>query len=434
FVDVLSEAYKKGHTVYCVACGTSFNAAKSGSAFFNYIAGVNVLPLLPGDFRSQCSNAVKNGDVILGISQSGETKDLIDIFNQVRAAGKKTANIVIVNNINSTLALEKSDLYIPLFCGAEVAVPATKSFINQLVVMYILALNVAERLGKDVKKYTDSLHMIPDLISRTIESTKDSIEEAADNLYLEPSIHILATGMQGIAREGALKVREVVLNHTEGYEAAEFKHGPNTILGVNTVFGMDSVRALLKKFSDTMSFALGKDGGKNLTSKSLHKLYKSVADYAFADIAPRDLDSKESDIFEEIFAKHNFFESLYTNYPLIFITGPSERDVNLTISQINTHKIRGADIYVIAEDNKNLNDAVTKAKSVKYSDEYKCGYITLPRTDDDLLPFFSSAVVLQLLALRMSIKKSALLERLEVKDHGVHPDTPKNVSKSITVD
>jgi len=434
FADILTQAHKKGNSIYCVACGTSFNAAKTASVFFNYIAGINVLPLLPGDFRSQCSNAIKDGDVIVGISQSGETKDLIDIFNQVRNEGKKTANITIVNNINSTLALEKSDLYIQLFCGAEVAVPATKSFISQLIVLYILALNIGERLGRDVKKYSENLKIIPDLISRTIETTKDSIEEVAEDLYLEPSIHILATGMQGIAREGALKVREVVLNHTEGYEATEFKHGPNTILGVNTVFGIDSVRALLRKFSDTMNFVLNSDNGKGLNSRNLHKLYRSVADYAFADIPPRDLDPKESKIFDEIFTHCNFFESLYTNYPLIFITGPSERDVNLTISQINTHKIRGANIYAVAEANRNLYDAVTKVKAVKYSDEYKCGYIELPQTGDNLLPFFSSAVVLQLLAFKMSIKKLALLERLDIKDHGVHPDTPKNVSKSITVD
>ena len=71
-----------------------------------------------------------------------------------------------------------------------------------------------------------------------------------------------ATGMQGIAREGSLKIREVVLNHTEGYEATEFKHGPNTILGVNTVFGMDAVRALLKKFSDIINDTLDSEHGK----------------------------------------------------------------------------------------------------------------------------------------------------------------------------
>jgi len=434
FVDIVSKAHSSGKTIYCIACGTSFNAAKSAAIFFNHIAGINIFPMLPGDFRAQASNAVRNGDIIIGISQSGETKDLIDIINQIKESGKKVTNIIIVNNVNSTLALEKSDLYLPLYCGSEIAVPATKSFINQLVVLYILAIGVSEKLGGNVKVARDNLRKIPALIEKTIESVKKEVASIGTELFLEPSIHILATGMQGIAREGALKIREVVLNHTEGYEATEFKHGPNTILGVNTVFGLDAVRALLKKFSDIINDTLDCENGKYIDSKSLHKLYNAVADFAFMDIQPKGLNDKEQLVFKNIFDNHNFFNTLYTNYPLIFVTGPNDRDVNLTISQINTHKIRGANIYVIAEENKLLHDACSKPVQNKYGANYRYGYIKLPTTGDNILPFFSSAVVLQMLALDMSIKKLTFLDKLEIDDHGVHPDSPKNVSKSITVD
>ena len=434
FVEIVSKAHSSGKAIYCIACGTSYNAAKSAAIFFNYIAGIGISPMLPGDFRSQASNAVNNGDIIIGISQSGETKDLIDIINQIKESGKKVTNIIIVNNVNSTLALEKSDLYLPLYCGSEIAVPATKSFINELVVLYILAIGVAEKLGRDVKVARDNLRKIPQLIANTIENTKKSVESVGTELFLEPSIHILATGMQGIAREGSLKIREVVLNHTEGYEATEFKHGPNTILGVNTVFGIDAVRALLKKFSDIINDTLDSEYGKKIDSKSLHKLYNAVADYAFMDTQPKNLNENELSVFKNIFDNHNFFNTLYTNYPLLFITGPNDRDVNLTVSQINTHKIRGANIYVIAEENSLLHDACSKPVQNKYGANYRYGYIKLPATGDNILPFFSSAVVLQLLALNMSIKKLTFLDKLEIEDHGVHPDSPKNVSKSITVD
>ena len=69
-----------------------------------------------------------------------------------------------------------------------------------------------------------------------------------------------------------------------------------------------------------------------------------------------------------------------------------------------------------------------------YSKAYRHGYVPLPKTGDDLLVFFTSSVALQLLALEMSVKKMRFLDRLDIKDHGVHPDSPKNVSKSITVD
>ncbi|MBI4351938.1 MAG: SIS domain-containing protein, partial [Elusimicrobia bacterium] len=110
FVRELAACYKSGNTAYFVACGTSYNAAKCASVFFNKIAGVNITAYLPGDFRAQCLDSVENGDILIGISQSGETKDLIDIFNQVKEAGKKVVNINILNNVNSTIALEKSDI------------------------------------------------------------------------------------------------------------------------------------------------------------------------------------------------------------------------------------------------------------------------------------------------------------------------------------
>ena len=75
-----------------------------------------------------------------------------------------------------------------------------------------------------------------------------------------------------------------------------------------------------------------------------------------------------------------------------------------------------------------------KRRSSAFDKGFESGYIRLPRTDDVLLPFFTSTIVLQLLALHMSVKKLTLLDKLEIVDHGVHPDSPKNVSKSITVD
>ncbi|OGR75638.1 MAG: hypothetical protein A2X32_03205 [Elusimicrobia bacterium GWC2_64_44] len=441
YCALMAACRRKGRTAYFVACGTSYNAAKCASVFFNRIAGVNVTAYLPGDFRAQCLDAVRDGDVIIGISQSGETKDLIDVFNQVHAAGKKVSYVNVVNNVNSTIALEKSDIFIPLHCGPEIAVPATKSFVNQLLVLYIMALRLGERFAKEklsaakpenLKKYSESLYLIPELIEETINNTRDSVQQAAVDLYLEPSVHILATGMQGIAREGALKVREVVLNHTEGFESPEFKHGPNTILGVNTIFGMEGVGALVDKFADTLKYASVR-GGK-LAPESLARVFHAVSGYAFFDRKPAGLNPAEAALFTEILRKHNFFESLYTNYPLVFVTGPNARDVNLTISQINTHKIRGANIYVIAEEDKMLRDTAQKSVPSMYSKTYQHGYVALPRTGDDLLVFFTSSVALQLLAMDMSVRKMQFLDRLEILDHGVHPDSPKNVSKSITVD
>ncbi len=115
-----------------------------------------------------------------------------------------------------------------------------------------------------------------------------------------------------------------------------------------------------------------------------------------------------------------------------YVTGPDARDVNLTVSAINTHKIRGASTVIVAEESAALRLAASKAPVD--NPRYAWAYIALPRTDDTLMTVFSSTVALQRLALKMSVLKMQYLDRLGFRDHGVHPDVPKNVSKSITVD
>ncbi len=444
FVDLILTTKKKGHSIFVLACGTSFHAAKTATLFFNEVAKVQLIPMLPGEFRAQSMKSLNDGDLIIGISQSGETKDLIDIFNFVIASKKKIRRAMILNNVNSTLAQEKSEFYIPLYCGPEIAVPATKSFLNQLLLLYLLAIRVLEKSLKgsrsksakaDLAYHLANLQKIPELINSTLKTSQQETDRIAEKLYLQPSLHILATRILGIAKEGALKIREVVLNHTEGFEGSEFKHGPNTILGVNTVFGLDSISTILDTFSTTFFNMLQKSSEEQkpaIDGHSLARIFKAISDYAFKDVEPVLLSPEELELFKKVMKGQNFFNSLYKNYPLIFIACPIDQDIKLTISQINTHKIRGADVYVIAEDNEHLREAASVPPGT--DDPYHHGYITLPRTDDPIMSIFSITIILQLLALKMSCKKMEFLDRLEIYDHGVHPDSPKNVSKSITVD
>ncbi|MCD4828265.1 MAG: SIS domain-containing protein [Candidatus Cloacimonetes bacterium] len=450
FSNLVRNTLRNNRNIYTVACGTSFHATKVAAVFFNQIAGVEIIPILPGDFRGQYSRSLKANDVIIGVSQSGETKDLIDVFNDIDALQLDIKKIVLVNNMNSTLGQEKSDVSIPIFCGPEIAVPATKSFINQLTLFYYLAIKAAEaqyeelktdtkknathlaRLDKEVSRRYKTLLDIPQLIRETIESTTEGVELVAAKAYMEPSMQVLATKITGVAKEGALKIRETVLNHTEGSEASEFKHGPNTILGKNTVFGMKSIKALIKYFHKTIEDIQKGAAEMELDHEVTQEIIKALSSYVFTRTFPFNLPREGAVLFKQVVRRYDFFNPLYRNYPLIYVTGPDERDVNLTISQINTHKIRGADTFVIAEENdKLLENAAAAPSNDKY---YGWAYITLPKTGDSLMTVFSATVVLQLLALRMSVRKMAYLDRLNIIDHGVHPDVPKNVSKSITVD
>ncbi len=446
FLKLIDNTYKNSRNIYTVACGTSYHATLVAALFFNEIANIELFPILPGNFRGRYSKSLRNNDIIIGVSQSGETKDLIDIFNDIEYSGLDIKKVVLVNNMNSTLGQEKSDVSIPIFCGPEIAVPATKSFINQITLFYYLAIKVAEMRirkikNKNTKEYKQqkkqldkrikSIDDIPRLIQETIETTKDQIEFVAGKIYMEPSMHILATMIMGVAKEGALKIRETVLNHAEGGEASEFKHGPNTILGKNTVFGIKSVKAMVKHLNRTLDELDKIAEEKNLPTDERRRISRALSNYIFSKSYPFNLSQDGQILFKNIIKDFDFFENGYRNYPLIYVTGPEERDVNLTISQINTHKIRGGDTFIIAEE----NDKLLENARINPHDEgyYGWGYIFLPRTGDSLMTTFSATIVLQLLALKMSVKKMAYLNRLGFSDHGVHPDVPKNVSKSITV-
>ncbi|MCF7793561.1 MAG: SIS domain-containing protein [Candidatus Cloacimonetes bacterium] len=447
FLEIAHNTCKNNRNIYTIACGTSYHATLVAALFFNEIANLEIIPILPGNFRGQYSRSLHDNDVIIGVSQSGETKDLIDIFNDVEKSGLNIKKVVLVNNMNSTLGQEKSDVSIPIFCGPEIAVPATKSFINQITLFYYLAIKTAEKhleiikeidpknhkkLQHSIAERKESIKLIPKLIQETIETTEDQIEFVASKIYMEPSMHILATKIMGVAKEGALKIRETVLNHTEGGEASEFKHGPNTILGKNTVFGLKSVKAMIRHFNNTLDEMDLIAEKRGLKSDDRRKISRALSNYVFTQSYPFNLSPKAMKVFKETAEKFDFFQNAYRNYPLIYVTGPDERDVNLTISQINTHKIRGGDTFVIAEeDDKLFENAKTNPHDEGY---YGWGYIILPKTGDTLLTTFSATIVLQILALKMSVRKMAYLDRMEISDHGVHPDVPKNVSKSITVD
>ncbi|HNW11085.1 MAG TPA: hypothetical protein PLK58_11785 [Candidatus Rifleibacterium sp.] len=98
----------------------------------------------------------------------------------------------------------------------------------------------------------------------------------------------------------------------------------------------------------------------------------------------------------------------------------------------DTHKIRGANVYLIAEDNNDLREAVSATPSSAFL--YKYGYIVIPKTGAKIISIFAITVVLQMLAFKMSLKKMQFMYRLEIAKHVVHPDVSKNVCKSITVD
>jgi glucosamine--fructose-6-phosphate aminotransferase (isomerizing) len=437
-VDLFRQSFDRGGRVFFIGSGTSYHAALAAGYFFNNLTSLGIVPCNPDLFRSVHMNSLRPGDVLVAITQSGETKDLVDILNQVREKFAAAVPVIaVVNNENSTIPQEKADFFLPLLCGPEIAVAATKSFSAQLALFYLLAASMNQKTALAQQK----LEKIRHLIGYTLKACEEDITTVMLKFFLKPSIHILGTSLIGLAREGALKIREVVLNHAEGYDAAEFKHGPNTILGKNTLYSFTDMESVLADMAEFCRDLLGdRDIPPADRDEIAGRFLNWIHDFKFSDFIAEIVDSQEADKggrgpYPELYRRFRErvnAEKYFSNYPLIFVCPPDERDIRITISQIHTHKIRGADVVLIAEENPELAKAL-EGKPAGL-DDYFCRYIKIPGSGDVNIFVFQAALVLQRLALKMSVAKMKYLNRAHIENHGVHPDVPKNVSKSITVD
>jgi glucosamine--fructose-6-phosphate aminotransferase (isomerizing) len=169
---------------------------------------------------------------VLVLSQSGETSDTLAALREARLRGQKT--LAITNAAGSSMERE-ADVSMPLAAGVEKAIPATKSFTCQLVVLYLLGLYEGARVGRmdsaALAKHIADLSSLPDSIEAQLDGWRERMatlahkyQSASTFLYLGRGIHY------AIAREGALKLKEASYVHAEGYPSGELKHGPNALV------------------------------------------------------------------------------------------------------------------------------------------------------------------------------------------------------------
>jgi glucosamine--fructose-6-phosphate aminotransferase (isomerizing) len=216
-VDALVGKMKKARHLYFIGCGTSYHAASVGAVYFAQLAGRAVIPILAPQFIAQYAPAVDHSDVGLFVSQSGETKDVLNALEAAEAKGM--ACFGLANVVGSTLT-KSASLCLPLCCGYEISVPATKTFTNQVVTFLYLAYKMA---NKDVRE----LDAIPDLMDKTLEMVAPQIKAIAKDINEWNDMYCLGYGATyPIALEGALKLKEITYAHCEGMLSTEFKHGP----------------------------------------------------------------------------------------------------------------------------------------------------------------------------------------------------------------
>jgi len=245
-VSPMAERMARARHLYLVGCGTSYHACLLGAVYVGRLVGRPAVPVLAPQFIAQYGSAIGPQDVGLFVSQSGETKD---VLNAVEVAQRREMGILgLVNVLGSTL-MNESERYLPLACGYEISVPATKTFTNQALAVLYLAL----RMGRQP---TTALDDVPDLLQRTIESVEPQVAALNPVLAAKDDIYCLGYGLTyPIALEGALKLKEVTYAHCEGILSTEFKHGPLSAVhdGYPVLFvtGPEDVPLLISGINET---------------------------------------------------------------------------------------------------------------------------------------------------------------------------------------
>jgi len=208
----------RARQVIITACGTSRYAALVGRYLFSKVGKKFCDVVMASEF-GYFADSVDKSTTVIAVSQSGETADIIEGVKAAKEAGAQV--IAVVNRPNSVLA-DMSDDVIYLNCGSEIAVAATKSFLSQLAIFYLLAYAMVGSFGEAVIK----LAGLNGEIAKVLDSNKNELIKLGQNLKDKNDFYYIARGINfAIASEGALKLKEISYIHAEGMPAGELKHG-----------------------------------------------------------------------------------------------------------------------------------------------------------------------------------------------------------------
>jgi glucosamine--fructose-6-phosphate aminotransferase (isomerizing) len=216
-VDAILSKIKNARNVYFLGCGTSYHACLAGAVYFAQLAHRSVIPVVSTQFIPQYLPTIGKDDVGIFVSQSGETKDVLNALYAAQKAGMTCYGMA--NVIGSTLT-RATEAWVPLCCGYEISVPATKTYTNQIITFLYLAYKLG---GLD----TTDLDKIPDWMEQTITLATPQVQALTPSINTWNDLYCLGYGATyPMALEGALKLKEVTYAHCEGMLSTEFKHGP----------------------------------------------------------------------------------------------------------------------------------------------------------------------------------------------------------------
>ena len=221
---------KRMRRISLIACGTSYHAALVGKFLVEEFCRIPVEADIGSEFRYR-NPIIGENDLLVAISQSGETADTLAALREAKRKG--TTTLAICNAVESSLSREAGHV-IYTHAGPEIGVASTKTFVTQLVILFLLALRIGRELSilsdEKGKSLIEELVRVPHLMEEMLKTSNQIAKIAKKYLHARDFLYLGRGINYPIALEGALKLKEISYVHAEGYPAGEMKHGPIALI------------------------------------------------------------------------------------------------------------------------------------------------------------------------------------------------------------
>lgn len=218
-IENFAKEIKKAKKIFLVAAGTSYHASLAASYIFSKYNKIFASAILASEFKHFVNSLNKN-DLIIAISQSGETADVLEA---VRIAKKKGIKVLAITNVNGSSLTKEADDYLLMNAGIEIGVAATKTYVSQLSLIILLSYALNGKLEDGINK----LKAISDIsLELTAKSFREYVKKIAEKLKEKEHIFLIGRGLEFVtALEAALKIKEISYIHAEAFAGGEIKHG-----------------------------------------------------------------------------------------------------------------------------------------------------------------------------------------------------------------
>ena len=232
YIDLLAEFLDRSRDTLLLAAGTSYNACVAASYLFSKIARLTTYPVIASEYIENYGASSGVDTVILAVSQSGETAD---VLNALEYARMRAATILGLTNVVGSTLTRVARAYVLQNSGPEIGVAASKTFTAQLMVLSMLGLRLARKRGKlaqyEIDELKEELRRVPELVEKALKISEEPIKKLAKELANSSSIFFLGRGINyATALEARLKIMELSYIPCIAYPAGESKHGPISVI------------------------------------------------------------------------------------------------------------------------------------------------------------------------------------------------------------